>query len=501
MKIQRIDEMRNLDTDLNSLNEYSDSPSPCNIIFVTQNPKNQKFGEFGRFYQSGKKYGVNVIGIDVDKDTFSFENGDLILNRSMRFSKDNTVLFFRHAVRIGKPQEEKKLTHFKLKSLKQGLRENGFAYSNPGKVTNICRDKKKTFEALNGKAPVIDTLCLTLDEYEAHSLDNAENLINYLKKEGFTLPLVVKIVDGTQGLGIFCCKDENILVSTIQYLLKTKKECIVQRYCDIDYDLRVHVFCKTLHPETADLDDFIIIGSMKRSKAPHDFRTNYSVGGEISQIDLNDEEIAAAKLAAKTLGAVWCGVDICFDKITKKSYILEVNGSPALKGISQISDVLPTDLIVKSIKEYFVPELDEEDDVYESRKVVSYYETIHLDGVGDMKGCFDTGNSSLCAIKSHYVKEKDGKLTVELNGKKITKDIVRHCTILASGHKTKRPVVKFDMSLNGKIIKDVEVCVRETVPHEKDKKAGVSVLLSTKTIDRFNVLVHPDRKEKYKLSK
>ncbi|NCA95511.1 MAG: hypothetical protein EOM74_00865 [Methanomicrobia archaeon] len=180
--------------------------------------------------------------------------------------------------------------------------------------------------------------------------------MKYVGDQGFKIPLVVKIIDGTQGLGIFVCTDENIFSAVVQYLIKTKNQCIIQKYCDISYDVRVHVFCKSLHPATAEIEDFEIIGAMKREKAPHDFRTNFSVGGKISSYKLNEEEAMLAKQAAKQIGAVWCGVDICYDGITKTNYIIEVNASPALKGITQIfiedghMEKAPAEVITKFVK-------------------------------------------------------------------------------------------------------------------------------------------------------
>ena len=183
--------------------------------------------------------------------------------------------------------------------------------------------------------------------------------------------------------------------------------------------------------------------------------------------------------------------------------MIECNGSPALKGISQVVDKQPTDLMVKHIKKTLSGIKNTEKDM-DDRELVSYYETIQLDGI-PIKGCFDTGNSATSAIKSNVFKVKDEKVTFEISGQEITKKIVRKKSVLHSGVKSEpRPVVHFDITFNGKTLKDVEVCVRglTDVEKEREKKTGKKVggnriLLSADVIDRLNLVVHPDRGEKF----
>jgi glutathione synthase/RimK-type ligase-like ATP-grasp enzyme len=477
----------------------------CNIIFVTKNPHNDNsHGEYSRFKKSADKYGVNIYPVDVDNIKYKLnEDNTLQIDDVGVFSKKNTIFMFRHAVKIKSTDEEKQVTQTNVKNFKSLLKANGFLISNDASVAGICKNKAKTFEILKQKGvDTIDTFIIDRQQHDSKKLEATDNMNKFLTENNLQLPVVVKVVDGSQGLGVFKCQDLNILTSVVQYLVRTKGKCIIQPFCEINYDVRMHVFCKTLKPAGASEKDFIIIGSMKREKADGDFRTNYSIGGHISNYIPSPEEKTLAKKAAAAIGSVWCGVDICYDNISGRNYVIEINSSPALKGISQVTDKAPTDLIVKHIKKTLSEGGEIEQDI-EDRDLVSYYEMVNLDGI-PIKGCFDTGNSCMCAIKTDHFKEKDGELEFKLNDQIVTKKIVRRKSILHGGVKSdKRPVVLFDISFDGKTLKDVEVCVRDLTDIEKErqkltkKKVGNRILLSTEVIDKLNLIVHPDRNIKF----
>ncbi|MCM1221530.1 MAG: hypothetical protein NC548_44335 [Lachnospiraceae bacterium] len=485
----------------------------CNVVFITKNPTSDTSrGEYSRFKKSADKYGIDIYPIDVDKISYKMnDDNSLTIDNVGTFGKKNTLFMFRHAVKIKSTDEEKVITQKNVKNFKKLLKSNGFMISNDASVASICKSKIKTFEVLEGnKVSTIDTIEIDRHLHDSKHLDSIDKMTKFLSLHGMQLPVIVKVNDGTQGIGCFKCEDINILVSIVQYLVKTKGKCLMQPFCDIDYDVRVHVFCKTLKPESAEVDDFVVVGSMKREKSSggKDFRTNFSLGGQISNYDISKEEKQLAKEAAKSIGAVWCGVDICHDKITGRNYVIEVNSSPALKGVSKVSDKVPTDIMMKHVKRTLSKnESDVEQDV-EDRELVGYYETVELDGI-PITGNFDTGNSATTACKSNYFSIDGDEVTFELMDKRITKKIVKMKSILHGGELSdKRPLVHMDISFNGKIIKDIDVVVRGLTKNEieREKKTGKKVggkrvLISTDIIDRLGLIVHPDRKKKFTKTK
>lgn len=325
----------------------------CKVVFITKNPKRESFdGEYSKFKKSCDKYGVDIYPVDIDEIKYKEEDGKITIDGVGEFTKDDTIFIFRHAVRIKSTDEEKEISQKNVKALKKLLKEKDFCLLNDPKVSSICKDKFKTFDTLD-KAGVdtVKTYLLDLDTFNSKHLKTVANIKKYISDLGLELPIIVKVVDGTQGIGVFKCNDDETMFSIIPYVVRREGKCIIQPFCEIDYDVRVNVFCKTLRPETADTDDFIIVGNMKRDKVKDDFRTNFSLGGNITNYDLSKEEEELAKKAAKAIGAVWCGIDICYDKISKKNYVIEVNSSPDIKGVSSVNDTKPSDIMVKCIKE------------------------------------------------------------------------------------------------------------------------------------------------------
>lgn len=498
----------------NRIEENKDQSTPekkggCNIVFITKNPHGDtSTGEYGRFRDSAKKYDVDIHPIDIDKVKYRLNpDGELEIDGVGTFKKDNTLFMFRHAVKIASTPDEKKVTQTNVKNFKSLLKANGFMMSNDTKVAGICKSKSKTFKVLKkNNVATIDTYTINKSEYDSQNMNSIDGLQKYMEKNKLSFPVVLKVVDGTQGIGIIKCPDIATLSSVSQYVVRKEGQFIIQPFCEIDYDIRVHVFCKTLKPESASIDDFVIVGSMRRNKVEGDFRTNYSLGGEISQYHLSKDEKNLAKEAAKAIGACWCGVDICHDNLTNKNLVLEVNSSPALKGIAKVASESPTDLMVKHIKKTLLGKVDDKEKI-SNRELVSYNETIYLDGI-PVIGNFDTGNSVLPAYKSHHFEEKDGHIEFKVGGQLVKKKIVRRKSVLHGGQKSEeRPVVKFDLSFNGKTLKDVEVCVRgltkEEIKREEKtgKKVKERVLLSTDVIDKLNLIVHPDRDEKFMKTK
>lgn len=514
MLIKTFSEYMNSSSSISSINESkviekNEIKDGCNVIFITKNPTSDTSkGEYSKFKKSADKYGVNIYPIDVDKISYKMnDDNSLTIDNVGTFGKKNTLFMFRHAVKIKSTDEEKVITQKNVKNFKKLLKSNGFMISNDASVASICKSKIKTFEVLEGdKVSTIDTIEIDRHLHDSKHLDSIDKMTKFLSLHGMQLPVIVKVNDGTQGIGCFKCEDINILVSIVQYLVRTKGKCLMQPFCDIDYDVRVHVFCKTLKPESAEVDDFVVVGSMKREKSSggKDFRTNFSLGGQISNYDISKEEKQLAKEAAKSIGAVWCGVDICHDKITGQNYVIEINSSPALKGVTKVSDKAPTDIMMKHVKRTLSKNENGIEQDVEDRELAGYYETVELDGI-KIKSCMDTGNSVMPAIKSNLFEINDGKVTFEIMGHELTKKIVRMKSVLHGGVKSdKRPVVKMDLTFDGKTLKDVEICVRglTDVEKEREKKTGKKVggkriLLSTDIIDKLDLIIHPDRKKEY----
>jgi ribosomal protein S6--L-glutamate ligase len=140
-------------------------------------------------------------------------------------------------------------------------------------------------------------------------------------------PVVVKLLEGTQGIGVILAETHNSAKSVIEAFLGVKVNLLVQEFIkeSKSADLRVFVV------------DGQIVGAMKRQGVEGDFRSNLHRGGSATSIELSTEEKATAIRAAKKLGLGIAGVDMLQSK--RGPLVMEVNSSPGLQGIEGATGV------------------------------------------------------------------------------------------------------------------------------------------------------------------
>ena len=134
-------------------------------------------------------------------------------------------------------------------------------------------------------------------------------------------PCVIKLLEGTQGIGVILADHQKAAKSVVEAFMKLKAQMLVQEFIKEagGADLRVFVV------------DGQIVGSMKRQGKEGEFRSNLHRGGTASVIKLTAEERATAIKAAKKLGLGIAGVDLL--QASRGPLVMEVNSSPGLEGI------------------------------------------------------------------------------------------------------------------------------------------------------------------------
>jgi ribosomal protein S6--L-glutamate ligase len=156
----------------------------------------------------------------------------------------------------------------------------------------------------------------------AHNPDDIEDL---LKEVGGT-PLVIKLLEGTQGIGVV--------------LAETKKaaESVIQAFMGLKANIMVQEFIK--EAGGADLRCFVVgdrvVAAMKRQGPEGEFRSNLHRGGSAALVRLTPEERSTAVRAAKVMGLGVCGVDLL--RSNHGPVVMEVNSSPGLEGIEGASN-------------------------------------------------------------------------------------------------------------------------------------------------------------------
>jgi len=134
-------------------------------------------------------------------------------------------------------------------------------------------------------------------------------------------PLVIKLLEGTQGLGVVLADNKNSAESILEAFNGLQARVIVQEFIKEakGADLRAFIV------------DGVVVGAMKRQGKEGEFRSNLHRGGSADIIQLTDDEENAALKAAKAMGLGIAGVDML--QSARGPLILEVNSSPGLEGI------------------------------------------------------------------------------------------------------------------------------------------------------------------------
>src|SRR5690606_16769020 len=134
-------------------------------------------------------------------------------------------------------------------------------------------------------------------------------------------PLVIKLLEGTQGVGVVLAENNNAAESVLEAFNGLKARVIVQEFIKEAGGADIRAF----------VVDGVVVGAMKRQGKEGEFRSNLHRGGTASLYELTEDEENAALKAAKVLGLGIAGVDMLQSK--KGPLIMEVNSSPGLEGI------------------------------------------------------------------------------------------------------------------------------------------------------------------------
>ena len=173
------------------------------------------------------------------------------------------------------------------------------------------RDKLRSLQLLSRKG-----IGLPVTGF-AHSPDDIEDLIRMVSGA----PLVIKVLEGTQGIGVVLCETEQAAESVIEAFMGLKQNIMVQEY--IKESGGADIRCLVVGDK--------VIAAMKRQAKPGEFRSNLHRGGTASLIRITPEERSTAIRAAKIMGLSVAGVDIL--RSNHGPLVMEVNSSPGLEGI------------------------------------------------------------------------------------------------------------------------------------------------------------------------
>lgn len=152
-------------------------------------------------------------------------------------------------------------------------------------------------------------------------------------------PVVIKLLEGTQGLGVVLAETNKAAKSVVEAFDSLKTRVILQEFIEEAGGSDIRAF--VVNGE--------IVGAMKRQGKEGEFRSNLHRGGNASVIRLSRAEKSAALKAAKAMGLAIAGVDMLQSK--RGPLILEVNSSPGLEGIEKSTGVDVAGKIIEYIEQ------------------------------------------------------------------------------------------------------------------------------------------------------
>ena len=173
----------------------------------------------------------------------------------------------------------------------------------------------------------------------AQSPDNTEDLIRMVGGA----PLVIKLLEGTQGKGVILADSHQSAVSIINAFKEMRANILVQEF--IQESRGTDIRCLVVGDR--------VVASIKRQAKPGEFRANVHQGGEAMKVQLTAEERRLAVASAKTMGLRIAGVDLV--RSHQGPLVLEINSSPGLEGIETATEVDIAKKIIRFIEKNAKP--------------------------------------------------------------------------------------------------------------------------------------------------
>lgn len=195
------------------------------------------------------------------------------------------------------------------------------------------RDKLRSLQLLSRKG-----IGLPVTTF-AHKTSKAEEVLNLVGGA----PVVIKLLEGTQGIGV-------VLAETPK-----SAESIIQAFGGVNTNILVQEFIKEAGGE--DIRCLVVggkvVASMLRKGKEGDFRSNLHRGGSAKTVKITPQERATAIQAAKVMGLNVCGVDLL--RANHGPVVMEVNSSPGLQGVESATGIDVAGKIIEFIEKNAKP--------------------------------------------------------------------------------------------------------------------------------------------------
>jgi ribosomal protein S6--L-glutamate ligase len=209
------------------------------------------------------------------------------------------------------------------------------------------RDKLRSLQLLSGAS-----VAMPITGF-AHSPMDTSDIIQMVGGA----PLVVKLLEGTQGKGVVLAETNNAAESVINAFKSLQANILVQEFIKEAQGSDIRCF----------VIDGKVVGAIQRQAMEGEFRANLHLGGKASVVKITKEERQIALKATKAMGLKVAGVDIIRSKTGPK--VLEINSSPGLEGIEEITGKDIARLMIECTEKYAGASIASQKDAVKVKRV------------------------------------------------------------------------------------------------------------------------------------
>jgi RimK family alpha-L-glutamate ligase len=270
----------------------------------------------------------NFIASGIKASVCQFNNFDIVINQPLQYNGEEFKMPDLVLVRMGAGITSVELAVIRYFEL------NNVLCVNSSNSINTVQNKFHTSQVLSAANIAVPTTMLV-------HFPITNNLI--ATQIGF--PCVIKVLVGSFGEGVYLCHSEDEYKKLVEFLknLDNNKKLLVQEFLNDQpgEDLRVFVIGNK------------VLGAMKRTAPPNDFRANITIGGTGESFPVSKEIEDISLATARALGLEIAGIDLLFDK--RGFRVCEANSNPGFNGFDHYCG---TD-IAKEMVNYVVHRLSE----------------------------------------------------------------------------------------------------------------------------------------------
>ncbi len=228
------------------------------------------------------------------------------------------------------PRIKPNLTFYGCALVRQFQTMGKFCLNNAEAIAH-SRDKLKSLQILASKfIPMPVTTFATSTKETKHLIELVGGA-----------PLIIKLLEGTQGKGVMLVESNSGAESVISAFQSANANILIQEFIAESRGQDVRCFL---------IDNKVIASMTRQSQKTDEFRANFHLGGKIEETKITQQEKRIAVSASRILGLSVAGVDIIRSK--KGPMVLEVNSSPGLEGIERATEKDIASEMIKCLERY-----------------------------------------------------------------------------------------------------------------------------------------------------